>query len=315
MGDGLLLRGGTSSIMYTKGDGNTRGSMYTNNYGSIIQKGNLSLKVASAIPNIPPSGELTFFSKNRAGKVLPAVIGPSGVDFNLQFGLYGSTTFRWVPSAGTSLSIAWGDVWIARNASGAQSHPAKASTNAMTSLNRALFATTATANTSAGVQSTGTLVWRGNSTGLGGFFFFGRFGMSVIGSLTGVRVILGMSALNGLLAVDPSTVNNTIAIIKDAADTTWQFLTRNASTLTKRDTAVTVTADQILDIYIHVKQNDGSATFQLKDAVTGSDLYTQTLTTGMIDGTTFLYAHCQVQTTTTAVSSLSLAQIYIESDL
>ena len=315
MGQGLVRRGGTGSISHSFPNPtyilkDTLGATY-----SSISDGYASLIVSSTNPDTPPSGELTFFSKIRANKVIPSVIGPSGVDFNIQGSLYGNTIIRWVPGVTTTVSIAWGTTWTARNSSGAQSHPAKSSANALSSLNRALFATTATANTSAGIQSTQVVAWRGNAVGLGGFFFFARFGMSVIGSLTGVRVLIGLSVLNGTLTVDPSTINNTVAIIKDAADTTWQFLTRNTSTLTKIDTASTVTVNQVLDIYIHVKPNDGSATFHLKDAVTGIDIYQQTLTTGMIDGTTFMYIHCQVQTTTTAVSSLSLGQMYLESDV
>lgn len=292
MGQGLLLRGGTSSILYTNGDGNTKGSLYTNNYGSIIQQGNLSLKVATSTPNSPSSGELTFFSKNRAGRIIPSVVGPSGVDFSLQGALFGSSIYRWMPGVTTGASIAWSTSWSARNSSGAQSHPAKTSTNALTSLNRALFSTTAIANTSSGIQSTNTVAWIGDASNLGGFFFFSRFGMSAIGSLTGVRVLLGLSSLNGNLTSDPSTTSlNTIAIIKDAADTTWQLLTRNtAGGVTKINTLVTVVINQVLDIYIHTKPNGTDVSFQLRDGVSGADLYIQTITTNLPTNTTFLYA-------------------------
>ena len=325
MGVGLVRKGATGSVSHSQGTPtlalrDTYGATY-----SFIEQGNVVLlNVGSqSQPTTPAAGNLVFFSKSRADKMIGSVIGPSGIDFNIQNALFGSTVIRWVPSAGTNIQMnptgapgvgsGWGSGWQARNATGAQTHPNKSSTNSMNSLNRALFSTTAAINTSSGIQSINTIVWRGNASGLGGFFFFARFGMVTIG--TGARVLIGLSALNATLTVDPSGINNTIAIIKDAADTTWQVLIRSASTSTKQPTGVTITANQILDIYIHVKPNDTSATFELRNPIAGTSLYSTTLSTGMIDGSTFLYAHCQVQASAASLSALALSQIYIESDV
>ena len=314
MGVGLVRKGATGSVSHSQGTPtlslrDTYGATY-----SFIEQGHVTLVTSGSQPATPAAGNLVFFSKSRAGRIIGSVVGPSGVDYNIQNSFMGSTIIRWVPGATNVVSIFWGAGWTARNVTGAQTHPAKASTNSMTSLNRALFSTTAAINTSSGIQSTDSIVWRGNATSLGGFFFFARFGMVTIG--TGARVLIGLSALNATLTADPSTgVNNTIAIIKDAADTTWQVLIRSASTLTKQNTSVTITANQVLDIYIHVKPNDTSATFELRDPIAGTSLYSVTLTTGMIDGTTFLYAHCQVQASAASLSALALSQMYVEADV
>ena len=313
MGVGLVRKGATGSVSHSQG---TPTLALRDTYGatfSFIEQDQLTLVSSGSQPTTPAAGDLVFFPKSRAGKIIGAVVGPSGVDYNLQNSFMGSTIIRWVPGATTVVSIFWGAGWTTRNVTGAQSHPAKSSTNSMTSLNRALFSTTAAINTSSGIQSTDSIVWRGNATSLGGFFFFARFGMVTIG--TGARVLIGLSALNATLTVDPSGINNTIAIIKDAADTTWQVLIRSASTSTKQPTGVTITANQILDIYIHVKPNDTSATFELRDPIAGTSLYSVTLTTGMIDGTTFLYAHCQVQASAASLSALALSQMYVEADV
>lgn len=320
MGVGLVRKGATGSVSHSQG---TPTLALRDTYGatfSFIEQGQVTLVSSGSQPTTPTNFDLVFFSKSRAGKMIASVVGPSGIDYNLQNSFMGNTIIKWLPSATTNIQInpgaagsGWGSGWTARNVTGAQTHPTKANTNAMASLNRALFSTTAAINTSSGLQSTNTIVWRGSATSLGGFFFFARFGMVTIG--TGARVIIGLSVLNGTLTVEPSTINNTIAIIKDAADTTWQFLTRNTSTLTKRDTSVTVTANQVLDIYIHVKPNDNAATFELRNPVAGTLLYSQTLTVGMIDGTVFLYAHCQVQASAASLSALALNQIHIEADV
>ena len=328
MGQGLLLRGGTSSILYNNGDGNTRGSQYTNDYGSIIQQGYLSLKVATVVPNIPPSGELTFFSKDRAGKIIPAVIGSSGVDFNIQGALFGNSIYRWVPSVTTGLSIAWSTTWLARNSSGAQSHPTKTSTNAMTSLNRANFSTGTTATGVSGIRSTNTVTWLGNGSGLGGFLFFARFGVETVSGT--YRAFIGLSTNTSALANTPAEPSNalvnSIYLAKDTGDSTWQVVTRGSSTggtngvnFNKINTGITVTAGQVLDLYIHSAPNSQSIKFYIKDSVTGSDLYigTSITTTSTLPGNTlFLYAQTQIASTTgTTPKLIALNRMYIECDL
>jgi hypothetical protein len=312
MGVGLLRKGATGSVSHSQA---TPTLALRDTYGatfSFIEQGHVTLLNVSSQPTTPAADNLVFFSKRRAGKMIGSVVGPSGIDYNIQNSFMGSTIIRWFPTNGTTISIFFGTGWQARNNVGSQTTTSKSSFSAIQSMSRALFTTGASIGTSAGIQSIDTVVWRGNATGLGGFFFFARFGMITIG---GARVLIGLSVLNGNLTIDPSGINNTIAIIKDAADTTWHFLTRNTSTSTKRDTGVTVVINQILDIYIHVKPNDNAATFELRDPLTGSLLYSQTLTVGMIDGSTFLYAHCQVQTATNATSQLALNQIYVEVDV
>lgn len=315
MGVGLVRKGATGSVSHSQGTPtlalrDTYGATY-----SFIEQDNVTLVTSGSQPTTPAADNLVFFSKNRAGKMIGSVVGPSGIDYNIQNSFMGNTIIRWFPSNGTTISIFFGTGWVARNVSGSQTTTSKLSATPMQSMSRALFSTTAAINTSSGIQSIDTVIWRGNATTSGGFLFFARFGMVTVG--TGARVLLGLSQLNGTLVADPSTgvtsgLNNTIAIIKDAADTTWQFLIRNTSTLTKQPTGVTITANQILDIYIHVKPNDTSATFELRNPLTGASLYSVNLTTGIIDTTTFLYAHCQVQTSAAVTSQLALNQIYIE---
>jgi len=101
---------------------------------------------ATTIPAAPVSG-LRTFARSRAGRILPHIIGPSGVDVALQPALFGNTVFMWLPGTGTTVAINFGTAFTARNngTAAAQAHPTKASTNAMTSLSRATFGTGTTA--------------------------------------------------------------------------------------------------------------------------------------------------------------------------
>lgn len=264
-----------------------------------------------------PADKLRLFGRSRAGRVLPHYVGPAGLDSALQPALFGNTTYMWLAGTGTTASINWGVNWMARNAGtgAAQAHPTKASTNALTSMNRATFGTGTTATGSSGIQSGATVAWRGNASGLGGFFFFSRFGVET--HEAAMRYLVGLSALNAALAGEPSVQNNTVGIGKDSGDTNWHLIFRNGSTTTKVDTGAPVTAGQILDFTMFAPPNGSSVTCRLADAVTGTVIVDNTVHTANLPvATTFLFAHAQAMSTVgTTAKLLALNRIYVETDL
>lgn len=319
MGQGLVRRGGTGSISHSQP---TPTLALRDIYGatySFIEQGHPTLVMSGSTPTTPAAGSLTFFSKSRAGKMIPAVVGPSGVDFNLQASLCGTTNFRFI---GNFPPVNWGVSWTSRTISGSQTFPPKAATNAMLSMQRALYTTTNVASTSAGIQSNSTVAWRGNAVGLGGVFFFARFGLQAIGNSARLRVLVGLSDLNESMGQDPSTYtlaavnggSQVIGLIKDTADLNLQFYIGNGTTSTKQDTLVAPTVNQILDLYIHSIPNGTDVMFQLNDPLTGNTLASATLSTGIPASTQFLYAHTHVGAVS-AIQSLGLNQIYVETDL
>jgi len=229
----------------------------------------LDYPAVTAIPAAPTTG-LRTFARSRAGRILPHVIGPSGVDVALQPAMFGNTVYMWLPGTGTTLAINFGTSFTARNSgtAAAQSHSTKASTNAMTSLSRASFGTGTTATGTSGIQSAATVAWRGNAANLGGFFFFARFGVET--HEAAMRYMIGLSANNATLAADPSTLANSIMLVKDSADTNWFIASRNGTTLTKTATGLAVTAGPILDFMLFCKPNDTKITARLVNAVDGT---------------------------------------------
>jgi hypothetical protein len=328
MGVGKDRLGNTYSVTYHDGTGNIIGATYA----SITTQGHLNLIDSGVTPTAPADGKLILFVEDHAGRVLPSAIGPSGVDYILQSSLYGNTNYVWLPGDGATVAENWGTSWTARNAGatpGAQSHPVKTSTNSMTSMNRANFTTTI-AVASSGIQSTTTVAWLGNADGLGGFLFFARFVRERY-TTGNYAVLVGLSELNASMTEDLSsgaTNKNTIALGKDVADTTWQIITRSATTVglvngtnyNKIDTGITITDGQILDLYIHSAPNSQSVRFQIKNAVTGADLYVSSspiTTAGTLPANSvFLYAHAQIQSTVGANTKiLALNTMYVECDL
>lgn len=314
MGIGKDRLGNTYSVTYHDGTGNIRGATYA----SITTQGHLNLIDSNFTPTAPSTGKIIIFAEDYAGRVLPSVIGPSGVDYVLQSALYGNTNYVWLPGTAATIAENWGSSWTARNSSGIQSHPIKSPTSSMTSMNRAAF-NTGLATGSSGIQSSVTAAWLGNSAGLGGFLFFARFGLESILGGGNYNILVGLSALNGNLAGESSAQVNTIALGKDTGDSTWWVMTRDGTTgNNKINTFITVTAGQILDLYIHTAPNSSSVKFYIKNGATGADLYTSPtpITTGLPLNTTFMYMHTQLRSTSVANTKvLALNVMYLETDL
>lgn len=269
------------------------------------------------IPAAPAAGQLRHFARNRAGRALPHIIGPAGIDVALQPGLFGNSVSMWSPSTGTTVSANFGTAWTARNTGtgAAQAHPNRASTNAMTALNRATFGTGTTATGSSGIQSALQVAWRGNRANEGGWFFFARFGVET--DAAGMQYMIGLSALNAALAGEPSAQANTVALVKDSADTNWFIATRDGAAVTKTPTGKAVTAGEVLDFLMFAPPNSTQVTVRLVNAVSGVvHVDDQVITANLPVNTTFLYAHAQCRSTAgTTAKLLALNRIYVETDL
>jgi len=332
----LSATGTPSATTYLRGDNTwatisgggtpagTSGEVQYNNGGAFggaanveINNGFLSLVDTGVTPASPPSDNMIFFTRKRASRQLPSFIGPAGLDTTLQPALFGNSIYMWLPGVGTTLSINFGTSYTARNngTNAAQAHPTRASTNAITSLNRATFSTGTTATGASGIQTASTVAWIGNAANLGGFFFFARFGLEAISGT--YRCFVGLSANNATMAADSSTWNNTIGFGKDAADTTWQFIMRNNGTVTtKSATAISFTAGAIYDLYIFVKPNTSQVEWEVRDPVGGTILDTNIETTNLPLNTTFMYMQTHIQSTVgTTPKLLALNRMYLETDL
>lgn len=270
-----------------------------------------------ATPAVPAANVLNFYSRNRAGRMFFMVQGPSGLDTALQPALFGNNVAMWMAGTGTTVAINFGVNWTARNSGtgAAQSHPALATTNALTQMKRARFGTGTTTTGSSGIQSGAQVAWRGNASGLGGFFFFARFGIDTAESA--MQFMIGLSALNAALAGEPSAQNNTICIGADSGDANIQIIERNGSTATKTSTGVSkTTTGAIYDFMMFAPPNGSSVICRMVNPVTGTvHVDNVTFNTTLPVNTTFLYAHCQIRSTAGATAkNLDLNRIYVESD-
>lgn len=332
---GSALTGTPSATTFLRGDGSwqtpaggggspggTTGEVQYNNGGAFagaanveIDGGDLTL-VDAGFPASPAAGRTKVFTDSMAARRLVGSVDSNGNHFDFQPALFNSTTYMWLAGTGTTLAINWGTSFTARNngTNAVQATPTKASTNSMASLNRATFSSGTTATGASGIQSSQTNAWRGNAAGLGGFFFFSRFGLETISGT--YRTFNGLSENNATMAANASTWNNTCGIGNEAGDTTWFITIRSATTSTRTNTSITITAGVILDFYMYAEPNGSEINFEVRNSLTNAVLYTGQETANLPTATTFMYMQTHIQSVSgTTAKLLALNRIYLESTL
>jgi hypothetical protein len=320
-----FFRGDNTWAAVSGGGGSPGGSdtqVQFNNAGAFggasnvkIVSGNLTL-ADSTFPSAPAAGHTTVFMDLLANRSVVGAIGSDGVHNYFQPALYNSTTYMWLAGTGTTLAINWNTSYTARNngTNAAQAHPTKASTSAITSMNRATFSTGTTATGASGIQSSATNAWRGNAANLGGFFFFARFALEARSGTH--RLFVGVSENNATLNAQPSTLNNTIGIGLDSADTNLQFMIRNTATSTKIDTTIAADTTTIYDFYMYCVPNGTTIYFELRNALTNAVLKTSSESSNLPANTVFMYMQSHIQSVTgTTAKLLALNRMYLESNL
>lgn len=174
-----------------------------------------------AVPVNPGAGKVTMFGRSIAGRIFPAFMGPSGLDSTLQPLLARNKVGYWNPQGnsavlpgvfGFTAPVITGFTETARNV---------AATNVFTRMRRIGFVSAATA-AAVGHWRTGVSQFTvGNGSGVGGFTYIIRFGISDAAAIADARMFMGMGV--GTLVptnIEPSTLVNVIGIGCGAADTT-----------------------------------------------------------------------------------------------
>jgi len=264
----------------------------------------------SLVPTAPTANRLKMYARNRSGRMFPEMIGPSGLDTSLQPALFGNSVTMWLPGTGTTAAINFSTSWTVAVT---QSHPALATGSLMNQMKRAVYTTTATAGNASGVRSAATICWTGNAAGQGGFFFFARFG--VVTLQASMQIWCGLSASNALLAGEPSAQNNTVALVKDQADTNWFIAYRDGATTNRVATGIAVAANDIFDVMFFCPPNGTSITsriVRINDGTVLSDNVANS--TNIPVNTAFLYPHVECRTNAASAVAIALNRIYIESD-
>lgn len=179
-------------------------------------------------PGVPALNNVRLFGRFVAGRMLPAFVGPSGLDSSIQ-PFIARNKIAWANPTGNGTTIS--TMGITLSATGTATGANVATTNIHTAMRRIEYAVaTAAATAVAGFRSAALQFFIGGpGVPFGGFMFITRFGPSrgVAANATR-RMFMGMSSITGAPTdVNPSTaMTNCIGVCCDAGDTNWHFVHR-----------------------------------------------------------------------------------------
>lgn len=269
-------------------------------------------------PSTPSAGDMILYAKDVAGRLLPKVKGPSGLDTRLQPNVDGNGMEWWVPGATTAISVSG---TAAPTAVGTVSHPALAAGSLRASTRRAIVTSAATANSASELRAATTRCWRGDAAGLGGFFLTMRFGCS--SAVAGQRLFCGLTASTSATSTsqDPAALTNCIGIGNAAADANLQILHNDGSgTCTKVDLGASFPVpssvnNAMYEAIFFAKPNDTEIGWRVVRLYTG-DVASGTITSSDIPTAgTFLAPHLYANNNGVASAViLDFFRYYLESD-
>ncbi len=273
-------------------------------------------------PASPAAGNLTWYSKLVAGRMMPKWKAPSGVDTSFQSSLAFNTINMWSPSL-TATGNGIGTTWVAGTGTflnvlptdgmGMQMRRSRF-TNIVTTTNQILGITNSTA---ASIPS----FYRGSAAGRGGFFFQTRFTTELVPATT-IRLFAGLTSMTtGASAAD--TVTGDVAGLSHITTdgiTTFAFMTRdNVTTNRVTFTAPAIASGNAYDFTMYVPPNGSAIYYRLVDLLTGNVIVDSSTSANLPRNTVFMGPQVQMSNGTANVTvtttAIGINKIYIESDM
>ena len=230
---GNVLSGSAGAGVLTNFSGGTQDVFITAPSAKVMVQsddGDVVLSVVATTPSAPPSGLLSLFVKSIGGRLMPAVIGPSGLDTSLQPHLGGNRALWWQP-LGNTTTVPLTTGIAAATTIGTATARTVATTNILTRVKRLGYVTTtSTAGALCGAYWTVAQFTTGDGTGLGGFTFRYRFSNSDAATVSGARTFVGMSSSTSAFTnVEPSTLTNSFGVAQLSTDATQWYMVYGGS--------------------------------------------------------------------------------------
>lgn len=306
--------------------GGTEGALQFNKVGVIdgatrvaIHDDELILKYNSNT-TVPPENSVKLFARKIAGRILPAYMGPSGLDSALQ-PFIARNKIGWFNPAGNSTTVHV--LGVVGTGTGTTTAANVATTNIHTAMRRIEYAVTTAAVTAvAGLRQANAQQHIGTAAKpYGGFHFVARFGPSRGLACNATRRFwAGMTSITTAPTdVNPSTwATNGIGVGADSTDANFQIMHKTSTgTMVKVDTGISkkyADNSEMFEIAIFTAPTATSVVVQFTRLSDGAK-FIHEITTNLPADTQLLT--WQIWTSaggTSSVIGLSIASVYIETD-
>ena len=280
---------------------------------------------ATTDPGATAAGHMALYAKTIGGRVMPKIVGPSGLDTPLQ-PLVGSNKIGgFCPQGNAATATIWG-CYIAPTAIGTATTRAVATTNLFTRMRRLGFVSTAVAGNLCGARVAAAQVTTGTGANDGsGFFKKVRFGISdAVLVAAGARTFVGVSFSTGAPTnVEPSTLTNCVGVGNRAADTNLHIFYGGSAAqapinLGPNFPSNTVNTD-VYDLTLFAPPNSGDVYYEVTRLNTGHVAAGLLLSAGgvALPSPTTLITYMQAWRTnnvTAAAVGLDIMSDYVETD-
>jgi hypothetical protein len=313
-GTSLPIGGSNTQVQYNNG------GAFAGATNVEIEGNNLRLE-ATTDPTAPAAGGLNLYASNLAGRILPKIIGPAGIDTTLQVGLHGNSVAMFAPANGTTAPTQWG---ITLTTATTISHQQTiASANPWLATRRTRFQSAATAAALSGCRTAYGQWFRANATGYGGFWFRTQFGQGL--NVNGGQAFVGLCASTAALATTAGAVGALLNMIGVGYDTTdastgnWQlFRNDGAGTAAKVDLGANAVRNTTHGYDLQIFCPPGAATeifVRIRNLHSGTLVLDTSYNTDLPTVNTALAfkGECNNGAVASAVN-LEFAKLYIESD-
>ncbi len=300
----------------------TTGQLIQDSVVSIDDVGVITIPAQASEPSVPASDSGHFYARSIAGRIVPKWLGPSGVDYPLSphFGFNNVRAWRGgATSAAATFAATIGAMPYSSASPGSPLIATLNSTSLLTQSYRSTISSGATAGGIAYIRSNSLNVWRGNATGLGGFFVVHRFALS--GTLrSGLRCFAGLvDVVSNPTNVNPTNTTTPGGIgLATAAETgNWKLvnnITGTARAATDLGTNFPVNNTDLMEVALWCAPNDSGISYQVTNLSTGNTT-SGTITTNIPASGTFM-APCLWVTNnaTAAAQTLEYVSTYVETD-
>jgi hypothetical protein len=251
----------------------TTGKLLQDSPVSVTDNGSLVLP-ENSLPTPADPGTMKLFTRQIANRLMPAFVGPSGLDSTLQPLLARNKVGYWNPPGnattvpgvfGFTAPTITGFTATARNV---------ATTNMFTRMRRLGYVTATTAGTVGHWRYAANQFTVGSSsTGLGGFTYIIRFGISDAADVAGARMCKGMRATATPTNVEPSTLTNVICLGHGAADTNFKLFYGGTTAQPAIDLGVNFPANtrntDVYELALFSSPNSGDVHYEVTRINTG----------------------------------------------
>lgn len=287
--------------------------------GMDIQSGGLQF-AAQNDPSTPAADNLRVYAKNIAGRTMLKATSPSGVDYAYQPALFQQQVTIVTPGITATTITGLGNGTPVLVGTGS----AQATTQAQGAMNR--IASSTTAGTGAGIQTTTVGYYRGSGgTNADGFFYYARLNFNetlanYTNSTTGARFFAGLSSLGitgagGMASSDNPTGSYAGFQYSAVRDTggNIQFITKDNSVQDVVDTGVALASAKTYDFTVYSPPGGSTIYWRIANLTDGTSTEGDT-TTRLPVATTAMRTGFSIAPLSTTARQIHWQRLYTESD-